>query len=71
MLKQLELSLGYIVLIKKLIIFPFRKGHRIYDQLKRMGVSTDWDRESFTMSEVGLIVLIKWFQNYSQQVTVF
>ena len=28
-----------------------RKGHRIYDQLKRMGVSTDWDRESFTMNE--------------------
>ncbi|CAB3983281.1 Valine--tRNA ligase [Paramuricea clavata] len=27
------------------------KGHKIYDQQKRMGVSTDWDRESFTMSE--------------------
>lgn len=30
----------------------FSKGHKIYDQQKRMGVSTDWDRESFTMSEV-------------------
>ena len=30
----------------------FRKGHKIYDQLKRICVSTDWDRESFTMSEV-------------------
>lgn len=46
------MSLFYII-FKNAINFPLRKGHRIYDQLKRMGVSTDWDRESFTMNEVG------------------
>ena len=26
-----------------------QKGDRIYEQLKRMGISADWDRVSFTM----------------------
>ena len=27
------------------------KGDRIYEQLKKMGISCDWDRVSFTMDE--------------------
>ena len=30
----------------------FRKGDRIYNQVKRMGCSVDWDRAFFTMSDV-------------------
>ena len=29
-----------------------RKGDRIYHQLRKMGVSVDWDRACFTMDPV-------------------
>ena len=29
-----------------------RKGDRIYEQLRKMGVSVDWDRACFTMDPV-------------------
>ena len=32
-----------------LICILIRKGHRIYDQLKKLGSSFDWDRACFTM----------------------
>ena len=45
----------------------YRKGHKIYDQQKRMGIAVDWDRESFTMSEVwweGLLIAgARWITN--------
>ena len=41
---------------KRYILFPFnkhhfvaRKGHLIYEQLRRLGSSLDWPRVSFTM----------------------
>ena len=30
-----------------------RYGDRIYQQIRKMGVSVDWDRAAFTMDEVG------------------
>ena len=35
------------------IHFLNRKGDRIYQQLRMMGVSVDWDRACFTMDPVG------------------
>ena len=32
-----------------------RKGDRIYEQLRKMGVSVDWDRACFTMDPVSKI----------------
>ena len=32
-----------------------RKGGRIYEQLRKMGVSVDWDRACFTMDPVSKI----------------
>lgn len=31
-----------------------RKGDRIYEQLRKMGVSVDWDRACFTMDPVSI-----------------
>ncbi|KAG8224272.1 hypothetical protein J437_LFUL005078 [Ladona fulva] len=35
--------------IEKIWEWKNQKGHRIYDQLRKMGCSVDWDRASFTM----------------------
>ena len=32
----------------------FRKGDTIYTQMKRLGMSVDWDRECFTMDRVSI-----------------
>lgn len=37
-----------------LFFCPFRKGDRIYHQLKKLGSSLDWDRACFTMDPVSL-----------------
>ena len=34
-----------------------RKGDNIYNQVKRMGCSVDWDRAFFTMDNVILIII--------------
>ena len=37
----------------------FRKGDRIYHQLRKSGCSLDWDRAVFTMDEVRQSLLAK------------
>jgi len=44
-------DLGRDKFIDKVWEWKNEKGHRIYDQLRRLGVSVDWDRESFTMAD--------------------
>lgn len=38
-------------------ILYFRKGDRIYHQLRRLGGSYDWDRACFTMDPVSTITV--------------
>lgn len=38
--------------LKIYLIIVFRKGFVIYDQLKKMGSSVDWDRAVFMMDPV-------------------
>lgn len=38
--------------INKFFILVIRKGHYIYEQLKALGGSYDWDRAVFTMDPV-------------------
>lgn len=40
-----------------LLLCPFRKGDRIYHQLKKLGSSLDWDRACFTMDPVSFLHL--------------
>lgn len=40
------------------------KGDRIKNDLKRMGISVDWDREYFTMDEVRSLTILYFFFNY-------
>ena len=47
--KKLCLKLNLILILLHLN----RKGDRIYEQLRKMGVSVDWDRACFTMDPVG------------------
>ncbi|XP_055372373.1 valine--tRNA ligase [Condylostylus longicornis] len=44
-------DLGREKFIEKVWEWKNQKGHRIYDQLKRMGSSYDWSRVAFTMDE--------------------
>lgn len=44
-------DLGRDKFIDKVWEWKNEKGHIIYDQLRRLGVSVDWDRESFTMAD--------------------
>jgi valyl-tRNA synthetase len=42
----------------------FRKGFVIYDQLRKMGASVDWDRAVFMMDPVIFKQLIKVIQHF-------
>ncbi|XP_071449683.1 valine--tRNA ligase isoform X2 [Hetaerina americana] len=44
-----RLEIGRENFVEKVWEWRKEKGHRIYDQLRKMGCSVDWDRESFTM----------------------
>ncbi|XP_046401267.1 valine--tRNA ligase isoform X2 [Ischnura elegans] len=44
-----RLDIGREKFVEKVWEWRRDKGHRIYDQLRKMGCSVDWDRESFTM----------------------
>jgi valyl-tRNA synthetase len=44
-------DLGREEFTKRVWEWKNQKGDRIYEQLKRMGISADWDRVSFTMDE--------------------
>lgn len=44
-------DMGRAEFIKKVWEWKEQKGHRIYEQCKRMGISADWDRASFTMDD--------------------
>lgn len=47
--KQTRHDLGREKFIEKIWEWKNEKGHRIYEQLKRIGGSFDWDRACFTM----------------------
>lgn len=48
---SLKLSVFSVVFYLNILVVC-RKGHLIYEQLRAMGVSTDWDRACFTMDDV-------------------
>lgn len=47
----------YLLVLFFHIFSKFRKGHRIYDQLRKLGGSYDWDRVSFTMDDVSSLLM--------------
>eukprot|EP01130_Rhizamoeba_saxonica_P017622 TRINITY_DN8580_c0_g1_i1.p1 TRINITY_DN8580_c0_g1~~TRINITY_DN8580_c0_g1_i1.p1 ORF type:complete len:1044 (-),score=286.92 TRINITY_DN8580_c0_g1_i1:31-2904(-) len=49
--KITKYDLGRDAFIDKVWEWKHDKGNRIYDQLKRLGSSLDWERETFTMDE--------------------
>ena len=44
--------------IVRLCVLCFRKGDRIYEQLKCLGASLDWSREMFTLDPVSYWIQI-------------
>jgi len=66
-------DLGREEFIKRVWQWKEEKGGRIYEQLKRMGISADWDRESFTMDEKlskavsrAFVCLFEWVCSFSK-----
>ena len=39
------------------LFYLFRKGYAIYEQMKRLGASLDWQRATFTLDEVGAVCM--------------
>lgn len=50
----------FIVQYVRMNFLCFRKGDRIYHQLKKLGGSYDWDRACFTMDPVSFYVFKSW-----------
>ena len=48
---SVQISLYRMYLLYHIFV-SFRKGDRIYEQQKLMGISVDWDRACFTMEPV-------------------
>lgn len=51
-MKKTRHDLGREAFLEEVWKWKNEKGHYIYEQLKALGVSLDWDRACFTMDEV-------------------
>lgn len=64
-------DLGRDKFIDKVWEWKNEKGHRIYEQLKKMGSSLDWDRASFTMDPKLCKAVVEAFVRMHQDGTIY
>ncbi len=64
-------DLGREKFIDKVWEWKNEKGHRIYEQLKKMGSSLDWDRASFTMDPKLCKAVVEAFVRMHQDGTIY
>ena len=64
-------DLGREKFIEKVWEWKNEKGHRIYEQLKKMGSSLDWNRASFTMDPKLCRAVVEAFVRMHQDGTIY
>jgi valyl-tRNA synthetase len=64
-------DLGREKFIEKVWEWKNEKGHRIYEQLKKMGSSLDWNRASFTMDPKLCKAVLEAFVTMHQDGTIY
>lgn len=64
-------DLGREKFIEKVWEWKNEKGHRIYEQLKKMGSSLDWNRASFTMDPKLCKAVLEAFVRMHQDGTIY
>lgn len=64
-------DLGRSKFIEKVWQWKNEKGHRIYEQLKKMGSSLDWSRTAFTMDPMLCRAVVEAFVRLHQDGTIY
>ena len=64
-------DLGRDEFVKRIWKWKEEKGHRIYEQIKKMGSSPDWSRASFTMDPKLCTAVTEAFVRMHQDGTIY